>query len=178
MSSLLKRKWKKICKQVTTSVQGSRHKGEVLVVQLGSGFRSVQAPCQSSSMLGWERQKAFLDTITHLKTPGDFQATSQFWFISVFLLDIEIIFSVTYPELEDFPHRFKPSQIHRELVNEWCLIVTCNSILFYPDSFSENNCKIKYILRFLNFSWGCYRHKHIPWYLSASAMLSLCIHGT
>lgn len=71
-------------------------------------------------MLGWERKKTALNTITHLKTSGDFQATGQFCFISVFLLVIEINFSVTYAELEEFTHRFKPSLISRELLSEWC----------------------------------------------------------
>lgn len=34
------------------------------------------------------------------------------------------------------------------------------------------------VLRFLNFSQGCYRHKHLPQYLYASVIASPCIPDT
>lgn len=119
------------------------------VVQLErDGFHSVRAPWQSSDMQGQETQKATLNSFMHHKAPGDFQATNQFFFIFTFLLNTEVTFSATYSELEEFSRRLKPSQIPRELVNDWYLSITCNSMLCYPDSSSENNFKIKYILRF------------------------------
>lgn len=55
------------------------------------------------------------------QNPGHLQTTRRFWFISIFLLDTEITFPVTYSDLEEITHRLKPSQIHRELINECSL---------------------------------------------------------
>lgn len=80
-----KREWKPVCKQVSTSVKGRDIRFKYSVVQLGGGFHSMRALWQSGITLGWERQKDALDTIKYLKTSGNFQATSWFWFISIFL---------------------------------------------------------------------------------------------
>lgn len=115
MSSVHKRKWEETCKQVRTDVQGSRHKVQAQFCPVWWWF------FMPSSVLEWTRQKAALNTITGLKTPGHLQTTRRFWFISIFLLDIEITFPVTYSDLEEITHRLKPSQIHRELINECSL---------------------------------------------------------
>lgn len=170
------RKWKKICKQKTTSTERSRSSSTVsfsqrVVVYIAWGLYGSQAACW-----GGKGRQLLLMVSSIPKPLGIFRPC----FISIFLLDTEITSSVTFTELEEFSHSFKPSLIHRELVIAWYLSFTCNFILCYPDSSSENDFKIKYILTFKKILETVIRINTclcifilVPYYLQASMISKL-----